>query len=526
ARPGDTLSVLAAEYLAAGYTASSLQVHNGLTDPDNLPVGTRLRIPVAWLKLQPVPATLVRVAGDVERFRDDGEITEPLTVGVKLHAGDTLRTGSDGVATIEFADRSRMLLQPDSSVTLDTLSAMGTTGMVDTSMRLHGGRLENVVEPLENPNSRYRVVTPPAVAAVRGTEFRVGYETTTELMTGEVADGAIGVTAEGVSREIPAGFGVVTRLGEPPGEPTALLPAADVSQLPARVVQTQIAFNWPVLTGAAAYRSELSGGEQFQQLLRSEIVDAPRVTFTTLPLGRYRLQLRGIDAAGLAGTAARHEFEVLQPPPAPLLIAPPDLSDWSDSALTLRWSVPPGMQRFHLQVARDPGFDDLVLDRPSLRDIGFALPDDMPPGHYYWRVASLDAGDAQGPFARPSEFTVYALPVAPDVRLTASSTDVLAFSWAAVADADSYRLLLSHDARFREVMLDIETAATELRVAAPPWGGYFFRIQSIGAGGIAGAFGPVRALHVPRWLPAPQILLLIIPLLILLPLHLRLRRSS
>ncbi|MDH3714106.1 MAG: FecR domain-containing protein [Gammaproteobacteria bacterium] len=525
ARPGDTLSGLAVEYLAPEYNATNLQAHNELANPDYLPTGTRLRVPVAWLKLQPTPATLVLVTGNVQRSRDDGQATKPLEVGVKLNAGDTLRTGSDGVATIEFADGSRLLLQPDSSVTLDTLSAMGTTGMVDTSMRLHGGRVENIVEPSENPNSRYRVVTPPAVAAVRGTEFRIGYETATELMTGEVADGTIGVSAQGVSREIPAGFGVVTQLGEPPGEPTALLPPPDVAQLPARVSQTQIAFSWPALTGAVAYRSEVFGGEQFQRLLRSVTLDTPDATFALLPLDRYLLQLRAIDAAGLAGANARHEFEVQQPPAAPVLLAPPDLSDWSESALTLRWSMPPGVQLFRLQLTRDPTFANLLVERTSLRDIELTLPDDLASGHYYWRVASVDPNGIQGPFAQPHEFTIHSLPTAPNVRVSALSAGKLDFAWSAVVDARGYRLLLARDARFNDIVLDIDTDATALRVASPPWGRYFVRVQSIGDSGRAGASSPVRALQVPLWLPAPQILLLLIPLLILLPLHLRLRRA-
>lgn len=526
ARPGDTLSDLAVTYLAAGYDASSLQAHNGLVDPNYLPTGTRLRIPVAWLQLQPVPATLVGLAGEVVRIRDDGKTTEPLAIGVKLHAGDTLSTGGNGSAIVEFADRSRMLLQPDSSVTLDALSAMNTTGMVDTSMRLHRGRLENNIEPLENPDSRYRVVTPPAVAAVRGTEFRVGYDTTTELMRGEVADGTIGVTAQGVSQEIPAGFGLVTPLGEPPGEPTALLPAPDVSQLPARFVQTQIEFSWPTLAGAVAYRANVLGGEQFDQLLRTATADNPSVTLTPLNLGRYLLQLRAIDGVGLAGADARHGFVVEPLPLAPLLVAPPDLSDWRHGAVTLRWSVPPDAQRFHLQVARDREFTELFLDRFSLQDFGFKLPHDTPSGHYYWRVASFDQGGNEGSFTHAREFTVHAQPAPPRVRVAAQSTAMVAFSWAPVTNAGSYRLQLSRSPRFHNVTLDIELVETQLRIATPPWGGHFFRVQSIGETGMAGPFGTARPLRVPAWLPAPQVFLLISPVLILLLVHFGLRRRS
>jgi hypothetical protein len=526
ARPGDTLSELAVQYLGVGYGARDLQVYNALEDANRLPTGTRLRVPVTWLKLQPTPATLIRFTGDVERFRDDGETTEPLAPGIKLYAGDTLRSGSNGAATIEFADRSRMRLQSDSSVTLDALSVMGTTGMVDTSMRLHGGRGENTVEPLDNPNSRYRVITPPTVAAVRGTEFRIGYEIASERMTGEVADGTIGVSAQGVSREIPAGFGVVTRLGEPPGEPAALLSAPDVSQLPAAVPRNQIAFVWPVVTGAVAYRNELFGGEQFERLVQSVTVDEPEVALAPIPLDRYVLQLRAIDASGLAGADARHEFEVERPLAPPALIAPPDLSAWRDSTLRLVWSAPTGARQFQLQLARDRGFTDLVIERSSIKDLEFELPAGLPPGRYYWRVARAADDDADERFTQPFEFTVYELPVAPQPHVKETTSGTLRFSWTTVTQATRYRLQLARDARFRELVLDIDTPGTELRVAALPWGRYFYRVQSIGDSGRLGAPSAARVLQVPRWIPAPQVLLLVTPLLILLLLHLRFRRSS
>ncbi len=56
---------------------------------------------------------------------------------------------------------------------MDSLGSFDASGMVDTSVRLKKGRVENRVAP-QKPDSRYRIITPAAVAAVRGTEFRVG----------------------------------------------------------------------------------------------------------------------------------------------------------------------------------------------------------------------------------------------------------------------------------------------------------------------------------------------------------------
>src|SRR5438132_399214 len=52
-----------------------------------------------------------------------------------------------------------------------------------------------------------------------------------------------------------------------------------------------------------------------------------------------------------------------------------------------RWSAQPGVSRFRFQLARDSGFDDMVVDRVVYTtEIQIA---DLMPGTYYWRVAPL-----------------------------------------------------------------------------------------------------------------------------------------
>src|SRR5438128_2072273 len=52
-----------------------------------------------------------------------------------------------------------------------------------------------------------------------------------------------------------------------------------------------------------------------------------------------------------------------------------------------RWSAQAGVSRFRFQLARDSGFDDIVVDRVVYTtEIQIA---DLMPGTYYWRVAPL-----------------------------------------------------------------------------------------------------------------------------------------
>jgi outer membrane protein assembly factor BamB len=58
-------------------------------------------------------------------------------------------------------------------------------------------------------------------------------------------------------------------------------------------------------------------------------------------------------------------------------------------SVTLRWGPRPGVSRYRLQLANDSTFRDVIFDR-VVSGHEYRL-NDLPPGRYYWRVASLNA---------------------------------------------------------------------------------------------------------------------------------------
>jgi hypothetical protein len=67
------------------------------------------------------------------------------------------------------------------------------------------------------------------------------------------------------------------------------------------------------------------------------------------------------------------------------------------------WKGPTSVDTYHVVIARDPGFDNVVYDahvaRPELRY------DNLDRGTYYWRVSSV-AGALEGAFSEPRRLTV------------------------------------------------------------------------------------------------------------------------
>ncbi|MEX0681718.1 MAG: FecR family protein [Balneolales bacterium] len=104
------------------------------------------------------PLVIVRHA-DVENWVD-AERTHP------LHDTDTLRTGDDGFAVVQFMDNSVARVRPNSLLIVN--GEVNTPGSISSRVSVEEGDMFLNIRGL---NSIYEVATPSAVAAVRGTEF-------------------------------------------------------------------------------------------------------------------------------------------------------------------------------------------------------------------------------------------------------------------------------------------------------------------------------------------------------------------
>ena len=174
-QPGDTLWDISTEYLQDATHWHDLQTRHNIADPQRLPPGLELRIPLEWLKVQPAPVRVKHVLGKASVAHADGTTAE-LQAGAVLTLGDEVRTAAQAAVMLEFADGSQLLVRADSRLSLDTVRAYGKTGMVHTRIRLLRGRSEMQVKPKRGAGDRFELETPAGVSAVRGTEFRAGMD--------------------------------------------------------------------------------------------------------------------------------------------------------------------------------------------------------------------------------------------------------------------------------------------------------------------------------------------------------------
>ncbi len=111
-------------------------------------------------------AEITDIKGSVEIQRPPAEEWEKVSLSTDLESGDRLRTGPAGSATVNFNAGHTAHLGPDS--TIDIKDATED----NTELKLFKGNIRSKVKKLSRKQD-YKISTPQAVCAVRGTDFEV-----------------------------------------------------------------------------------------------------------------------------------------------------------------------------------------------------------------------------------------------------------------------------------------------------------------------------------------------------------------
>ncbi len=495
-RPGDNIWNLTEEYLThIGYWRR-LQQLNNVQHPKRIPPGTKLRMPVAWLKVQPAPVAVLEVQGEAFSLGEGDVQPRPLSVGMELQAGSRVTTGSEGTVILRFGDGSKIQLKAESRLELDRVSAYGKTGMVDSRMRLQHGRMEMDANTRKGPATRYEITTPSAVSAVRGTRFRVSAEAKDAVSRTEVLQGGVAVSGAGVSRRVPENYGTVVRGGSPPIPPRKLLPPPDLQPLTEVFDRVPVGLQWTALKGAQAYRVQISADPGFETPLFDRTTPRHHIQGPDLDDGDYHVRVRAIDDLGLEGRDAEKRILVDARPEPPVLVEPEIGSTVRDQVPTFHWSRPEDAASFHLQVAMDSSFTPILLDQPAIDGSRFT-PQQLQPGSYYWRLATRNRSGELGPYSDPQVFTLRPTPESPEMEQSEIAADDLIFRWRKGLPGQSYVFQFADDADFADILVSQAVAEPTVSVARPQAGTYYLRIATVDVDGFQGPFGTPQRLDVP-----------------------------
>ncbi|MBT8148843.1 MAG: LysM peptidoglycan-binding domain-containing protein [Pseudomonadales bacterium] len=348
-RPGDTFWSVCAEYSDYPRCWQELPGYNNVTDPSGLAIGQRLRVPVAWLKQAPAAATVLFAQGEV--FYATESQQKPLRNATELVIGSRIIT-RQGSATLRFVDGSLLTMAEFSEITLDAVSAFKQSRSTSIRVSVPRGEVDVRVPPRQ-PRTRFELQTPSAVAAVRGTRFRVNSDPNAQGTRGEVLRGKVDLSAAGATTGIDAGFGSKTEAGRAPIDPVQLLdaPAWNLSCTDPGYAE------WFAAPQAIGYKLVLLEDDlSVDRVLATRTITDTNYTFHNLENKCYQLRVNAVDGQGFNGLESQRRFCYNLQLAAPQLTA----VRWQRGELSVDWSDVAYAESYRVQIARDENFEQVL----------------------------------------------------------------------------------------------------------------------------------------------------------------------
>jgi predicted phage tail protein len=328
---------------------------------------------------------------------------------------------------------------------------------------------------------------------VRGTEFRSSVEPSGDRGTTETLEGLVAVAGSGAEVSVPADYGTRVERDAAPRPPLQLLPPPDLQTIPGTNGASRLVLQWPAITGAAGYRVQLAPDAEFHSFVADAVSIAAQIDLPAPADGNYWLRVRSIDNLGLEGRDAVRTLVQRLLPAAPALAGPlPDASIVGDGAAFAWADLGPGM-RYRVQIARDAGFTDLLVERDAIEAAQLDV-EHVPAGRYFWRVAALNDRGESGEWSPAQVFTQRRHAPTPDEP--AFPARELQLKWQP-QEGVRYRVQIARDPDFRTMSHDETRDEPSLTMRRPRPGIYYARIQTIYPDGGTAPFGDARKFDVP-----------------------------
>lgn len=489
--PEDTIWSISNAYLGENYSWVDLIRFNRLQGANQVVSGSTLLIPFSWLKLKPAPAIALSVTGESLLKRSQQSSWVPLEEDFYLHVGDTIKTFK-GSVLVKFADDSVLRLEENTVLIFNRLTQFGKSGMTDTGLRLEKGRVSTKVKPNKENGSRYEISTPSAVAAVRGTEFRVNADSDgTDL---EVVEGVVEFSIRDQQLNVTEGFSVSAPANGRLTSPVKLLAAPLPKDLLADAEVLPVRLSWLNVKGASSYRYAVYSNDAEGQQVMQGTPGNPSFDINYLPNGNYLVTMRAVTANGTEGLDATHSMHIgIKAKPA-ILVAPLPDQVFNSVQPVFRWKDDQQHQRARLEIADNSAFEPVLVESDYIESSHTQLDFKLPPGEYYWRVRTVSGSDSEA-VSDSRMLGVRGILLSTEVITVNYNEDRAKVFWKSVPNALNYAIQLADSEDFSNIIREETVSETSISLRLQRGTDYYLRVKGVGSQLFGSEFGPVKHLR-------------------------------
>ncbi|MBC3882789.1 FecR domain-containing protein [Undibacterium sp. LX40W] len=491
----DTLMSISKQFTDTTSHWEAIGKRNRIGNERAIPIGSAVIIPAELLAEEAAPARVVALAGIVSATLKNGQEVA-IALNSSINEGTQINTGKNGFVTLALVDDSRVSIPSNSQAILNRLRITKFTKSPRTEIKLLDGRVESQVTKLDANRGRFEVRSKLAIAGVRGTHFRVGVND--NGIANEVLEGGVAAGQAEKSNTVilPAGQGnIVTREGV--GKPVPLLPAPTLVTGFQLQERPRLNFNLNPVEGASEYRAQISKDVQAQNVVAESITKDLKFQFSDLEDGDYFIRMTAIDSNHLEGLPNVTPFKLKAKPEPPFPLQPKHKV--RSQTIEFKWAQSIEAKSYHLQVASDAQFNQIVLDQNQITLAEFST-DKISVGQYFWRVAAVaerTSGPDHGPFSNPQSFSV--LPGQSVNAFVDNGANQLHFSWPS-EPGQRFLVQIANEPEFKKPLLSKEVSDAQVQMPRPESGIYYIRVRATDADRFIGAFSMPQKFEVGlRW---------------------------
>lgn len=475
-KSGDTIWDLNKEQLEGEASWLELLKKNGISSPKSLQPGTKISIPMALVKKHPSYGVVTKVNGDVFIATELDSPPLPLKSGMILSAGDNVITGDKSSALLVFVDKSSILVQANSNITLIAVEILGKqeSQTINLEIDLQQGEIEVEANPNKVDNSRYRIKTPIASTAVKGTRFYV--QSDPKVSRVGVVSGSVSVGNDLGNVALPTGTGTKSEKGKAPIPPVVLLPKPVVN-IPNLIRYLPHPLNMPTQGNASQYRFEISSSADFVNTIMDSTIEKLFSLPNSLIPGEYFIRVRGVDKQGIQGNPLVQKIIIDLLPEKPTLKSLPENTQHTGDII-FSWETVDEADNYLFELSQNHNFSAPLYRNEKIAGSTLTL-NLLEPGDYFFRVSGLSSKSQPGKLSNIHTLHLFSPLEKPKIRPPLSLIHDLVVEWSALNGALRYQVQLSTTPTFQSIISSQETTETKWESQRVGASDYYVKICGI-----------------------------------------------
>jgi len=163
----------------------------------------------------------------------------------------------------------------------------------------------------------------------------------------------------------------------------------------------QVTLHWLKGEGAAHYFIELAHDEAFRDPVLQTAVEANQYTFAAMTPGDYFVRVQAVAPDGFRSLYSKTDSWHIAKSPVVGTV-----SGDRETGLRIKWAETGQNMKYELQVSKDTGFSDLLVDAKELTVAEYAFSTPLEPATYHVRVRGVLPGGDNGPWSTAQQMKI------------------------------------------------------------------------------------------------------------------------